>query len=157
MPIEVHSISNGLGLHFIYSGELCHEESRQVNRILRDEPLFDRARFCLIDNLLVEKHHISTEEIHISAEFCRRRSETIPNFIVAVLAGSNLSYGLGRMWESLSNDTPWAIRVFRPHEDDIARDWVSEQYQDIFSEPLTHFECSEIVVPELKYVPGTVK
>ena len=149
MAVEVHSISNGKGLRFLYSDVLRHEEYIQANGILIQNPAYAQARFCIVDALQVTEQIISKQEIHTSAERSKQRSESTPKFIVAVLAGSNLSYGLARMWEVLADVSPWSIRIFNQQEADSAYDWLQKKYQSLFDESLDNFDLTEVLVPKI--------
>ena len=153
MPVEVHTINDGVGLHFIYSGELRHRENRRVNGILTNNPQFENSRFSIIDNLAVTKHLITSAEIRTSADFCLQRSQVVPKYIVAVIAGSNLSYGLGRMWQMLSESMPWSVRVFHDDEADQVHTWISQEYQRLFDQSLDNFDITGVLVPKLECLP----
>jgi len=149
MAVEVHSISNSKGLRFVYSDVLRHEEYLQANGILIQNPAYAKARFCIVDALQVTKQIISKQEIYACAEHSKHRSDSTPKFIVAVLAGSNLSYGLARMWEVLADASNWSIKIFNQQDADSAYDWLQKEYQSLFGEPLDNFDLTEVLVPKI--------
>lgn len=57
-----------------------------------------------------------------------RSAEVNPDALVAVVAPNDLEFGLSRMWQILSDETPWEIRVFRGGEE--ARMWIRERAKE---------------------------
>ena len=52
-----------------------------------------------------------------------------PNMLIAVVAGSDLMFGLGRMWQTLVDDSSFKAGVFRSLEE--ANSWIKQNVNKI--------------------------
>lgn len=90
--------------------------------------LYADARFDISFDLLVDLRRAdsSTRSTEALREFAECVSERYPNSDtrprVAVVATENISFGLARMYEALSDTVPWDFHVFREVSD--ALEWL---------------------------------
>ena len=73
---------------------------------------------------------VSSNTIDQIAQLCKNSAKINPYFVVAHVGEKDITFGLSRMWEILSDNTKWEIMVFRNREDAEAwiRKKVKEQY-----------------------------
>jgi hypothetical protein len=63
------------------------------------------------------------------SSICRTAAAAVnPDAIVAVVAETDLTYGLSRMWEIMCDEIDWEIRIFRSTEE--ARNWIMERVKE---------------------------
>ena len=65
---------------------------------------------------------VSSNAIEQIAVLCRISAKINPYPVIAHIATIDLTYGLARMWEILSDETDWEIMVFRKRDD--AEAWI---------------------------------
>ena len=54
-----------------------------------------------------------------------------PDPLVAIVANSDIAYGLSRMYEALLSGTDWDVRVFRTRPEAVQ--WIREKAQEKFA------------------------
>jgi hypothetical protein len=57
-------------------------------------------------------------------------AQQMPNFIYAVYAKSDVTFGLGRMWEALVGESGWVTHTFAKRSDAV--DWLRAQVSTKF-------------------------
>jgi hypothetical protein len=76
----------------------------------------DRVRdiaFGLVDLVDVTRAEITTDELRQIADADKRLAQLAPRVVLAVIAPSDLVYGLARMWEMLVEETGWTTVIVR--------------------------------------------
>ena len=130
MPIEMKDSDNGLGL--IVTGRKIIMENEYLdsykNQLSQDRGNYKKYRYSLHDWSEVTDVEVSSDAIGQIAELCRDFATINPNFIVAHVATLDITYGLSRMWEVLSDETNWEIMVFRHRKD--AEAWIRQQVKE---------------------------
>lgn len=147
MSVERHLLNDGIGLLYIYKGAVRSEDDRRADELMDERYDRSTARFSIMDNTRVTENLMTSEEIRMAAEWCIGLSERLPRFIVAVVAPDDLGFGLGRMWQTLSDKTSWSIKIFRDMS--AAEEWVHQEYRDVFDEPLGEIRQTGVLVPEI--------
>jgi hypothetical protein len=89
---------------------------------------FKKYRFSLCDYRGLTKIEVSTPSIQLIANLCRSAAAVNPDAVVALVAESDLSYGLSRMWEMLCEDIAWETCVFKRYEE--AEAWIRERVEE---------------------------
>ncbi len=147
MSVEVQLFNDGTGLLFTYRGVVRPEDDQRANEII--DQSYDRrtARFSLIDNRAVTKNTTTSEEIRMIADFCIEASKNTPKHIVAVVAPKDISFGLGRMWQTLSEETSWSIGIYRDMAS--AEDFIQKEHMKLFGEDLGEIRVTGTLVPEI--------
>jgi hypothetical protein len=127
MPMEIRDTDNGLGN--IITGRDRIKDKEYVDAILKhlsqDEDKFKRYRYSLSDYTEVTNLEISSKSVELVAKYCQKASTVNSEAVVAIVAKKDVVYGLARMWEMLSDNTKWDIKVFRSREE--AEAWISEK------------------------------
>lgn len=81
-------------------------------------------KYQLWDLSNVKKILLSNEDIVAFTKQDAAAAKINSNMIIAIVASSDLIYGLSRMWEANSDSSPFKSMVFRNIED--AEKWIDE-------------------------------
>ena len=71
----------------------------------------------------VSAFDVSTEDILMYSDKCVSISKLTPNVKMVVVAQTDISFGVSRMWEMLVDKTEWKIKIFRSRES--AESWLN--------------------------------
>ena len=104
--------NNGVLIHA--AGLLTGEELiNHKNALYTESNNRKQIGFQLCDFSNVEKVEITAEEVNHLAELDKQACFENPDMLIAIVAGSDLMYGLGRMWQTLVDDSSFEAGVFR--------------------------------------------
>ena len=124
MPIE-YSIDKEAHMIFTRAwGTLTDEELLGHQRRLHADPAHNPAYSELIDFTQVERAPVSTEAIEALAN----NAIWEPGVKLAIIAPTDLKFGLTRMYQAMSPDGPQEIHVFRNKLE--ARAWLGLEGDD---------------------------
>lgn len=112
------------GIYVRFSGEVAGGEVLATNRDLMENPPLSDHAFSIWDYRDVSDLDYSADQIRILAEMDRDYAQLRPGRKIALLVGSSLFYGLGRMYQQYFGDDFWEIRIFRDEDQDQALQWV---------------------------------
>lgn len=118
MPIKFHFPTNKNLVISVHEGIVKDEELIASYKSLLEDNLFDKEMNFLIDLRETDSSSRSREGLNSLAKFVRtiyQDKYKIPK--VAVLAPSDISFGLARVFEGISNDIPINYSVFRSSEE----------------------------------------
>ena len=129
MPLKCTFIENN-GVLFHGTGLVTGEEMiNHKNDLYEKSDNDNQIEFQLCDFSNVEKVEITAKEVAILAEQDKQGSLMNPNMLIAVVAGSDLMFGLGRMWQTLVDDSSFKAGVFRSLEE--ANSWIKQNVNKI--------------------------
>jgi hypothetical protein len=124
MPLTHEEIKNG---GILVKGEdvVTGNEIGEVNDIIYNstENIL-KIKYQLWDLTNVSEILVSNADIEVFASQDAAAAKISPNMIIAIVANSDLIYGLSRMWEAYSYSSPFESMVFRNIED--AEKWIDE-------------------------------
>ncbi|MBN2452601.1 MAG: hypothetical protein JXR77_19615 [Lentisphaeria bacterium] len=123
MPIEFEFRSEECLAVFRHVGEVPDDEFLASYRDVFDDPDLSACRKLLIDLGQTNSAPRSSRALRDLADLFREKLAvgTRPRK-VAVIAPTDLSFGLARMYEVFSDSLPWEFAVFRDGE--AARAWL---------------------------------
>ena len=132
MPIALSEIDDGIGVLFVGKGSVNDQEYIDVykDHLTQAPEKFKKYKYSFSDFSAVTSIDISTESIEYIVRLCNQAAQINPHPIVALVSGSDLGYGLSRMFEILLHETNWEVMVFRSKIDAI--DWVKERVKAKF-------------------------
>lgn len=132
MPIGIEDTDGGLGNHIVGSGHITGEEYLAAMRahLTQDAASFSRYRYSLIDFKEVAEIQISNAEIEEVVHLCREAAKVNPNPLLAIIAESDVLFGLARMYEALLSGTDWEVMVFRTTQG--AENWIHARAKEKF-------------------------
>jgi len=109
-------------------GVLTGSDLIKLNDIIYESPeKIKKIAYQICDLSNVSSTSISTLELEHVASQDKKASESNPNMLIAIVGEDDLTYGLARMWEAYSYNSPFETMVFREIED--AHQWISEKLQ----------------------------
>jgi len=132
LPIGIKDTDGGLGNHIVGSGHITGKEYLAAMRahLTQDATSFSRYRYSLIDFKDVAEIQVSNAEIEEVVHLCWEAAEANPNPLVAIIAESDVLFGLARMYEALISGTDWEVMVFRATQE--AEDWIHARAKEKF-------------------------
>lgn len=101
-------------------GRVDDAELVRFARELSEDPEVPTGRRELIDLREVEASDVTTEAIRQVAGAFRSQDKTHYETRVALVAASDLGFGLGRMYQAFRDDAPIHLQVFRELEKALA-------------------------------------
>lgn len=133
MSLEVIDVNEGLGNLIIGKGILTEKEYLETltRHLTQDENKFKKYRFSLNDYTLVNKVEVQTSAIQMISSKCIAAAKINPDVIMAIIADTDLLFGLARMAEVLMDETLWEIQVFRDKTEAI--DWITQRMKVKFN------------------------
>lgn len=123
MPITCKFKPEARLIIFVHVGSITDEELLLSYKTFLDDIRFDKSFNLLVDLRQTDSSKRSAAVLSKMANFVRKQYTDInmqPK--IAVIAPSNLSFGLARMFESLSYNVPFDFEIFRAM--DAAFDWL---------------------------------
>lgn len=115
MPITCTIRSDATLAIFVHVGVVPDEEFLTSYRGFLEDPRFDRSFNLLVDLRRTSSSPRSSEALRTLAGFIRGvfTDDNTVRPKVAVVAPSDLSFGLARMYEAFSDSVRWDFAVFR--------------------------------------------
>ncbi len=147
MSVEIRSLNDGEGMLRTYRGTVIYEDDARADALIPEGTFGDDLRFVLVDNVDVLENPTTAEEIRQAADKNIETSRQGLKLIVAVVACTEVGYGLGRMWETFAEETGWPTTITR--DMDEAEQWLHETYRETFGEELSTITDSGQIVAEL--------
>jgi hypothetical protein len=129
MPIEFHSVQNGMGRIWLCCGILTGRELIANNERILDSKSYEGVRWLLIDETETTMD-ISTEEIRAIRRQDDRLAAVLPELVTAVVVPYDVGFGMTRMWEILTERPGWSTRAFRTRPE--AEAWLREEVRRKF-------------------------
>ncbi len=127
MPVNFSYTGDG-GVLVKSEGVLKGSEIKEANDIIYESPQKIREiKYQICDFLSMDDVSISKREIQQIAMQDKRASEINPNMLIAIVAKTDLGFGLSRMWEALAYESSLKTMVFR--EMSKARQWIKENLE----------------------------
>jgi hypothetical protein len=134
MPVSVASMQDGAGLLFICTGNVTAKDLLDAkDRLLETPTRLRECRFAIVDLGLASSLQLSADEVRKIADRDRDLAViTRPGLPVAVLAPTDVAYGLARMWEVFVENTGWETIIFKIRDE--GEDWVRQKASALYGE-----------------------
>ena len=124
MPLTYEDTKDG-GILVKGKGVISAKEIIEINNDLYRSPEnILKIKYQLWDLTNVSEILVSSEDINAFAKQDAAAARVNPKMIIAIVASSDLIFGLSRMWEAYSYNSPFQSMVFRNIED--AEKWIDE-------------------------------
>jgi diguanylate cyclase (GGDEF)-like protein len=126
MNIRVSLTADGIGVVYTSSGALTGRDLVEADERLRAKLEANPAlRYLLIDHSAVLEEKVDTKSLKTLAATTRVRLTTIPEGLLAIVAPSDVLFGLSRMWAMMAEHPNLAVEVTRERETAVA--WLEQQ------------------------------
>lgn len=122
MPISIEYLEDG-GVISRVEGSVTGAEIKEANDIIYGSP--DKIRkivYQIADLTNVSDVNFSNSELMALSSQDENASKINPNMYIAIVGKKDVIYGLARVWESFSYNSPFETMVFRKMED--AQQWI---------------------------------
>ncbi|MDY6951895.1 MAG: hypothetical protein SWE60_10300 [Thermodesulfobacteriota bacterium] len=127
MPLRIIYTEDG-GIIAKGEGIVTGSDIKEINNIIYASPKhIEEIAYQVGDFTDVTDVFISSSEIEELAIEDKEASAVNPNMLIALVGRKDLIYGLSRMWEAFTDDSPFETMVFRKMED--AQQWIKEKLQ----------------------------
>ena len=132
MPFTIKNTDGGRGNLITGKGYISGKEHLSTMRahLSQDAANFSRYRYSLSDYTEITEIQISNAEIEEVVLLCQESAKSNPNPLIALVAKSDVLFGLSRMYEALLSGTNWEIMVFRTIPD--AENWIHARAKEKF-------------------------
>ena len=130
MPIEIRDADGGLG-NIIRGWGVVTEEEFVVTykqHLTQFNDRFRKYRYSLTDWTAVTEVKVSIKVVELISELCKDAWEFHPDAVDAIAADADITFGLSRMWEMLTDVISWETMVFRSRVD--AEAWIKERVKE---------------------------
>ena len=127
MPVEIKDCDDGLGVTISGRDSITDQQwlDEFKKHLTQEEDKFRKYRYSLSDYSAVTEVDVSNASIQALAELCIQASKINPYPVVAIVAPSDLAFGLARMTETLISETYWKTEVFRSRQEAV--EWIKKE------------------------------
>ena len=126
--------ADGIGIVGIGVGVVSGQDLLDATARLHEERAHNpNLRYAVMDLSAISQGQIDTESVRVIA----KPADGTPQLTVAIVAPSDVLFGLSRMWEMLAEQTGLATRVVRTRAELIT--WLQEE----LAQPVDPFRLSE--------------
>jgi len=122
MPIEIEYTDDTLGVIFSAVGKVTGKEIIDKQKDVYRSKEFPRLRYWIVDRSRCTEYDVSTEEVSEIAAIDNEAAHINPHLIMALVAESDLQFGISRMYESQITEKGFTTEVFRERE--AAERWI---------------------------------
>ncbi len=113
---------NDRGVTLVFTDVITSQEIFDANTSIITHPDFTSLRYQLCIFHTVKDFQLSTAEMLSTAQRDIQAAKQNADVRVAIVTDSTLVYGLGRMYEAFSDESPWETAIFWTIEE--AREWL---------------------------------
>jgi hypothetical protein len=129
MPIEFHSLQDGMGRLWICRGLLSGKDLIANNECIFNSKSYLGVRWLLIDETDTTME-ISPNEIRTIRAQDDRLAKVLPELVTAIVVPYDHGFAMTRMWESLTERPGWSTRAFRSRPE--AEAWLRNEVRRKF-------------------------
>jgi hypothetical protein len=124
MPVKLSHIKNG-GILIKCDGHMKGSDIREINgTIYQDPEKVKGIKYQICNFLDVDDISVTKEEVRRIAEQDKKAAEINPGMLIAIVAKTDLGFGLSRMWEAMAHESPLKTMVFRNIKE--AQAWIRD-------------------------------
>ena len=127
MPVQIKYTDDGLGVRFIAHGIATGDEIIEANKKVNTHENFSGLKYKIADRSACNEYRVSGEDVKIIAGQEREAAELNPELVVAMIAPSDLQFGISRMYQSLMADMGFECEIFRSPEE--ADRWIAAKLE----------------------------
>jgi hypothetical protein len=131
MAITTRIVDNGRGALLVAEGSVSGQELLEAHaRLFSSQEELAGIRYRMSDYSGVEEAQVTSADIIALADLHKKMAQRTPGCVVALVADKNITYGLGRMWQSRldARDVDWEVQVFRARPE--AEEWIRARMRE---------------------------
>lgn len=125
MPIEIQKTEDGKGIIFSAVDDVNGKDIiKGITEILNDNSFAD-LKYWISERSRCTKYDVSSKEVQEIANLNNQAAKNNPNLLVALIAETDLQFGMSRMYEAYIDEHGFQTMVFRSREE--ADKWLNEK------------------------------
>lgn len=124
MTITINYRDLGKGIEIVASGTVTGSEIIAEHEEIYNTVNLLRQRYQIIDRTNCTEYIVSDAEVKKIAEIDNKASKTNPNIVIAIVAPTDLQFGISRAWQAYVEESGFLTKIFRDRES--AEKWVLE-------------------------------
>ena len=125
MPLTTKFVEDGSGIVFQGSGLLTEDELAVARMALKsDAKAIQCVAYVLFDFKNVVEMRLDYNGIRRLIGIDKHLAKLAPDMAVAIVATTDETFGMARMWKTMAEETGWPIVVVRSHAE--AHAWLAE-------------------------------
>ena len=128
MTIKINYLDGRKGIEIVASGTVTGSEIVAEHEEIYNAENIIRQRYQIIDRTNCTKYVVSDAEVQKIAEIDKQASKTNPNIIIAIVAPTDLQFGISRAWQAYVAESKFSTKIFRERES--AEKWVKEEIKE---------------------------
>ena len=123
MPIEIKYCCDGAGYLVIGTGVVSGNDILRANEIIFESAeVIKKTRFYLDDWTEATSTSVTVAELYRAVSQDKTAAKINPDIVIATACGSDLLFGMSRMWEALADEVPWKTLTTRSLIE--AKEWI---------------------------------
>lgn len=125
MPTEIKYIDGGVGVEYISSGVVTGADIIAANHKVYGNENFWKQKYQLVDRTSCTEFKVSNEEMRAIALQDRAAAGINPNIVIALVAITDVQYGMSRVYDTCVGDDGFLTAIFRDRKS--AEEWIENQ------------------------------
>jgi hypothetical protein len=125
MTIEINYIDDGVGIEIFASGVVTGDEIIEAHKEIYNSDNLTKQKYQIIDRRECKEYLVSSEDVKKIAEIDIVASKSNPDIIIAIIASTDLQFGMSRVWQVYVEDSKFETQVFRDRK--TAEGWLKKQ------------------------------
>jgi hypothetical protein len=125
MAIEINYLDDGVGIEIVASGIVSGDEVLAAHKEIYSPENLSRQRYQIVDRTRCDYYCVRPDEIKKIAELDITAAKSNPNIRIAIVAPTDLQFGMSRMWQIYVQESPIVTKIF--HNRQSADAWIQEQ------------------------------
>ncbi len=127
MPIKIKYTDDGLGVKIIAYDIATGVEIIEANNRINTGNNFASLKYKIADRTDCNEYQVSSADVKIIAEQERDAVKLNPELFVAMIAPSDLHFGMSRMYQSLMADLGFECEIFKDRKS--ADTWIENKLE----------------------------
>jgi hypothetical protein len=125
VAIKINYLDGGKGIEIIASGVVNGEEIISAHDEIYSEENLKKQKYQIIDRTHCAEYNVSAKKVKRIAELDKAAARSNQDIIIAMIASSQLQFGISRMWEIHAEESQFVTKVFRDRKS--ADEWIKER------------------------------
>ncbi len=125
MPIEVQYTQDNIGLVFCAVGKVTGKEIIDTQSSIYRTQKFTNLRYWIVDRSRCTEYEVSADEVDQIAAMDNAAAKKNPKLLMALVAETDLQFGVSRMYEALVDENGFKTMSFRDRES--AEMWIKRE------------------------------
>ena len=125
MPLNLEYIDDGRGIYVTLEGKVTLDDFKVGSSEAYSEEHILNQNYQIIDFTSCSSFDLSSSDMLEIAKIDKKASEFNPNIKIAIIAPSDLVFGMCRVYEAYADETGFDIMVLRTRQE--AENWIQKK------------------------------